>query len=274
MPNRPAMRPVPPLSLLGVSGKRLARIAQALRARTAAQAKGHCFSSSMEFCLAARNENVNAELVVWSVKGDPDFLEHWAVKLSKDQIVDLTRMQVDGRSGVHFALDDYPANFVRRRIYPAHLFLPAYEAQLAQEEGPRRQLSLAQLLHWRWQMLLHDCRAGQDLQIRRVAHAAASCLKLALMGSLNHVAQALRARRERLLTQLMGDAGQHGARAVKLQPHPAANDAAFVGHRPIAVVRAPVAAFVAQSPTTSARQPCAAALSCKPSQTQACANRL
>jgi hypothetical protein len=268
MPNRPLMAfPVP-----SASGKRLLRIAQALRARTPAQAKGFCYASTMEFSLAARQEGLHADVVVWSVRDDPDFLEHWAVLLGKDQVVDLTRQQVDGRNGVSFHVDDYPANFVRRRVYPAQLFLPGYEAQLSVMEGPRSQLSVAQLCHWRWLMLRHDCLTNPLRRLPRIAHAAASLVKAALWGSVHACTAALRRRRDHLMSRLMtatAHPGQaHEARAVMWQPHRAANDGAFNGQ--LERLEQPGrAAYAAKSPVTSPAQQRPLGLSCGSSQTQA-----
>ncbi len=275
MPHRPLLT----FPVLGAPGKRLLRIAQALRARTAAQAKGFCFASTMEFSLAARQEGLHADVVVWSVRDDPDFLEHWAVLFGKDQVVDLTRLQVDGRHGVSFHVDDYPANFVRRRVYPAQLFLPGYEAQLSVLEGPRSQLSVAQLCHWRWLMLRHDCRGNPLRRLPRIAHAAASLLKAALWGSLHAGQSALRQRRDRLMTRLMTATAHpgtaHAAHAVLLQPHRAANDGAFSqqsqGPQPAATTAsaAHTSKYASKSPTTLAAQRMPLGLSCDSSQTQA-----
>jgi hypothetical protein len=167
------------------------------------------------------------------VRGDPDFLEHWAVVLCKDQVVDLTRLQVDGRGGVVFALHDYPSNFVRRRVYPAHLFSPAYEAQRAQLQGLERptapQMGVRQICHWRWLMLRHDCQSSGGGQLGRVLHAAASWLKAATIGSLHAAARVLRARKAQLRSRLHEAAQTRGAHAVQVVPHRAANDAAFQG---------------------------------------------
>jgi hypothetical protein len=275
MPHRPLLT----FPVLGAPGKRLLRIAQALRARTPAQAKGFCYASTMEFSLAARQEGLHADVVVWSVRDDAEFLEHWAVLLGKDQVVDLTRQQVDGRHGVSFHVDDYPANFVRRRIYPAALFLPGYEAQLSTLEGPRSQLSVAQLCHWRWLMLRHDCRGNPLRRLPRIAHAAASLLKAALMGSLHASQLALRQRRDRLMTRLMTATAHPGAAhaglAVLLQPHRAANDGAFRQQPPApqrAVAQSSAAhssKYASKSPTTLAARRVRLGLSCDSSQTQA-----
>jgi hypothetical protein len=265
MPLRPLLAfPVP-----GAAGKRLLRIAQALRARTPAQAKGFCYASSMEFSLAARHEGLHANVVVWSVRGDPDFLEHWAVLLGKDQVVDLTRQQVDGRSGVSFHVDDYPSNFVRRRVYPAQLFLPGYEAKLSTLEGPRGQLSVGQLCQWRWLMLRHDCRGNALTQLPRIAHAGASLLKTLVLASLNASVLALRQRRDRLMHRLItataNPGAAHAAHAVMLQPHHAANDGAF-STQPSQPANA---AYASKSPTSLSARHTPLALSCDSSETQA-----
>jgi hypothetical protein len=268
MPNRPLLVfPVP-----GAVGKRLLRIAQALRARTPAQAKGFCYASTMEFSLAARHEGLHTDVVVWSVRDDPDFLEHWAVLLGKDQVVDLTRQQVDGRNGVSFHVDDYPANFVRRRAYPAQLFLPGYEAQLSTLERARGQQSVGQVCHWRWLMLRHDCCGNPLLRLPRIAHAAASLLKAAVVGLLHASTVAMRQRRDRLMSRLMTATAHpgaaHAAQAVLLQPHAAANDGAFTA-RPAQPGQLANAAYASKSPTSLGARPTPLGLSCDSSQTQA-----
>jgi hypothetical protein len=265
MPTRPLLAfPVP-----GAPGKRLLRMAQALRARTPAQARGFCYASTMEFSLAARQEGLHADVVVWSVRGDPDFLEHWAVLLGKDQVIDLTRQQVDGRHGVSFHIDDYPANFVRRRAYPAHLFLPGYQAQLSILEGPRCELSASQLCHWRWLMLRHDCCGNVLLRLPRIAHAAASLLKVMVVGALRGSVLALRQRRDRLMSRLLTATAHpgaaHAAQAVLLQPHRAANDGAFSQR---ADAPGP-AAYASKSPATLSARHEPLGLSCGSSATQA-----
>lgn len=76
------------------------RAARELRAPARPEVAGRCLAASLAFCRAARRHGVETRLVVWSVAGDREFLDHWAVMLANGLIVDLTRAQVDGRSDI------------------------------------------------------------------------------------------------------------------------------------------------------------------------------
>jgi hypothetical protein len=205
-------RPPAVLPLPGARGQRLTRIAHSLRARTRAQAQGRCMTTALAFCHAALQENVAAEVVVWAVKGDPDFLDHWAVLLGHHRVVDLTRMQVDGRTDLSYTLEDYPANFARRRVYPAQIFMPIFEAHLRDADKQSTHFSFAQLSKLRWLMLKHDRQGGSSgVHIARVAHSAASWLKLVLVGAVRTLSQGLDQRRDHLQACLQDGLHPHQA---------------------------------------------------------------
>src|SRR3954468_24819578 len=64
----------------------------------AVQSRGLCLHASVEFCREARRRGMGRELflVRWLVRGDLDFLEHWAVASKNGRILDMTAAQVDG----------------------------------------------------------------------------------------------------------------------------------------------------------------------------------
>ena len=134
------------------------------------EAAGRCLSVSLEFALAAQRQlDVDVELVKWRVKDDPDYVDHWAVLLDSDNVVDLTRVQVDGSTKMVCRIGDYPTNYVNRRVYPASLLGPAYPARRA--PGAAR---LSNTFLWRCgtQLLRHDLAAalrGRDPRSARVA---------------------------------------------------------------------------------------------------------
>jgi hypothetical protein len=100
---------------------------------------------------------VDPQLVKWRVKDDPAYVDHWAVLLDADNVVDLTRVQVDGSTKLVCRIGDYPANYVNRRIYPAALLGPAYAARRA--PGAAR-LSNAFLWTCGTTLLRHDLSAA------------------------------------------------------------------------------------------------------------------
>lgn len=119
---RPAPQPVQAFTSL----------ARKFQIASADEAAGRCLSVSLEFALAARRLlDADVRLVKWRVKNDPAYLDHWAVLLDDDNVVDLTRVQVDGSTKLVCRIADYPANYVNRCVYPASLLAPAYMARRA-----------------------------------------------------------------------------------------------------------------------------------------------
>jgi len=68
--------------------------------------------------------------VKWHVRNDLDYLEHWAVATEGGRVLDLTAVQVDGDSRPSRRVDEYPANYVRPRLYPASVVLNAMAAEV------------------------------------------------------------------------------------------------------------------------------------------------
>jgi hypothetical protein len=93
------------------------------------EAAGRCLSASLDLAVQARERHgLEVTLVKWRVLGDPHFVDHWAVLHDADTVLDLTRVQVDGRRQLVCALNSYPANFVNQRLYPASVVLADYVA--------------------------------------------------------------------------------------------------------------------------------------------------
>lgn len=107
---------------------KLIAIAKTLRATTKQQAHGTCLTMSLEFCYHVKKLNISTSLVMWHVKGDPLFYDHWAVRINQTQVVDLTRIQIEPTltSKVVFDLSDYPSNFSQPRFYITEPLLAEY----------------------------------------------------------------------------------------------------------------------------------------------------
>ena len=65
---------------------------------------------------------------MWPIKNEPVFCDHWAVRINKTQVIDLTRIQVDNTpsTDVVFNIDDYPSNFLAPRFYTTKPLLDEY----------------------------------------------------------------------------------------------------------------------------------------------------
>lgn len=90
-----------------------------MAAKTLRQAEGACLARTM-YLVETLPDSLRSQvqLVTWTVCGDPNYRDHWALVWQGAKVLDLTRLQVDGRLGVCFDLDDYPPNFQDRRLYP------------------------------------------------------------------------------------------------------------------------------------------------------------
>jgi hypothetical protein len=88
----------------------------------ASSARGRCLDATVQRAREASRVGVAQRVVFvrWEVRGDPDFLEHWALELEDGQVLDMTAAQVDGDPRVLRRVTDYPANYVRPRRYPVH----------------------------------------------------------------------------------------------------------------------------------------------------------
>jgi len=133
-------------------------LARKFQILAADQAAGRCLSVSLEFALAARRQlGAEVQLVKWRVRDDPAYLDHWAVLLDNDTVVDLTHVQVDGSTKLVCRVTDYPSNYVNRCVYPAALLSAAYAARQAPHAA---RLSDGFLWTCGTRLLGHDLRAS------------------------------------------------------------------------------------------------------------------
>ena len=109
---------------------KLITAAKKLRATTVEQAQGTCLTMSLEFCLLAKEYGIPVELVMWPVKNEPVFCDHWAVRINNTQVIDLTRIQVENKrtAEVVFNITDYPPNYLAPRFYKTIPLLDEYAA--------------------------------------------------------------------------------------------------------------------------------------------------
>ncbi len=143
-------------TLHNIHTQRLVSLAKRFQITRADEAAGHCLSLSLDFALVAKHlHDIDVDLVKWTVADDPAYVDHWAVVLHGDTVIDLTRVQVDGTTHLTAAMVDYPANFRTPRIYPASLLARAYADARTQDSArlSNRSKYLLQCskyrLHWR-----------------------------------------------------------------------------------------------------------------------------
>jgi len=98
---------------------KLIAAAKKMRAKTVEQAHGTCLTMSLEFCIIAQQHNIPVFLVMWPVRHDPSFSDHWAVCINNSDVIDLTRIQIDPKpsADVIFKIESYPHNFSVPRFY-------------------------------------------------------------------------------------------------------------------------------------------------------------
>ncbi len=116
--------------------------------------------------------------VRWDVRGDPEFLEHWALALEDGQVIDMTAAQVDGDPRALRRMDDYPANYVRARRYPVASLLHILGER---EPAPGWRYPGRQLwaLH-RW-LFRHDAAAAaRTRSLRELAGASRAVVRAAV----------------------------------------------------------------------------------------------
>jgi hypothetical protein len=99
------------------------------------EAAGRCFWSAMRFAWIAADHGHQVQVIRWRISADPDFNDHWAIVLHGQQIIDHTRAQVDGQTGIFWRTADYPANYFAARRYPAALLLPDFKRQQHKSDG-------------------------------------------------------------------------------------------------------------------------------------------
>ncbi len=149
---------------------RLLALARPRALKTPQQASGHCLRTALEFVrLAHQKGHSGLQLVRWRLRGDPNHLDHWAVWVDTDLVIDLTAVQVDGRSRLAGPARDYPDNYTNRRCYPAALLL---EGLNWAADGSLRPLSHSMLIGMAARLFKHDCKSA--LQQRSPAWAVES----------------------------------------------------------------------------------------------------
>ncbi len=175
----------------------LLQAASALHALTVDEAFGRCLELSLSLAQAAHASGIEVELVLWSVTGDPHFLDHWAVRIDGNHVIDPTRVQVDGRIALLHAAADYPPNYVRMRRYPANLLLPLYVNRAVGRDG-----RLSQRFLWalRWRLFRYDIGRGPVLHsFHRATHALLSTAKFCLYDTARRLRDRLESRRKALV---------------------------------------------------------------------------
>jgi hypothetical protein len=90
------------------------------------EAYGRCFAATLGLADLADQHGYALQLIRWQVLGDPDFCDHWAVLFKEKIVIDLTRVQVDGKTEVTHGLGTYPANYCRPRCYSPDVLLPNF----------------------------------------------------------------------------------------------------------------------------------------------------
>ena len=178
--------------------RRLVDAANSVAIRSAGEAGGKCFVSTMEFALACSLAKApDLQLVRWTVKGDPDFCEHWSLAISDKEVIDLTRVQVDGNTAVLHHIDSYPHNYRQMTRYPASAVLTAHPFTWhGTDECARKRAALAV----RWAMFRHDLRTLPTMRaVGRGLREYTQYLRYAITAKL---LQNLEARRDMLRTRL------------------------------------------------------------------------
>ncbi len=90
------------------------------------EAFGRCFAATLGFADFADQQGFAIQLIHWQVTGDQDFCDHWAVLFKETFVIDLTRVQVDGKSDLLHEINTYPANYRHPRCYSPELLLPDF----------------------------------------------------------------------------------------------------------------------------------------------------
>ena len=175
---------------------RLLKVARALHVDTSEDARGRCLSLSLELAWMASRQGTAVNLVTWRVNDDDHFFDHWAVVIGKSKVIDLTRVQVDGRKELIHDLTNYPANFVCPRFYPAALLLPEYD-----KSRGNNTYRLPPRFVWKMRKSILGQELGHALHRRRFLHGVQAVLefgRFCLVHSLDHWLGRVQARRDKL----------------------------------------------------------------------------
>jgi hypothetical protein len=157
-------------SVLSIAPQRLVALARPFQVKGAGSAIGRCLSISLDVAVEAqRRLGLDVKLVKWRVVNDPNFVDHWAVMLDDERVIDVTRVQVDGKNTLVCGINDYPANFRNRRVYPAHLLTSVYQVS-----SPSSSARLSDHFLWRCGTRLFAFDLAAALRERHLATFAAT----------------------------------------------------------------------------------------------------
>jgi len=154
------------MTLLSARQQALLQLARKFHLSEYRDAVGRCFAAALGLAQAAHEQGIAVHLVRWQVTDDRDFCDHWVVACGDGMVIDLTRVQVDGKTGLLHPISSYPENYCDMRRYCASLLLPLFE-QLRVGDQDRMPFAFM----WRSGMALvrHDVKtAYQARQWRRL----------------------------------------------------------------------------------------------------------
>ena len=184
---------------LAVNFNRLIKHGQRMRATSLEKARGTCLTMSLEFCVLAKKHNIPVKLVMWRVKNDPTFADHWAVLINPKQVVDLTRIQVDEKThaNIIFDISNYPKNFSEPRFYSTSALLDEY---LRFKNKRDKKLPAILVKNLRDLMLIQDLDdANHFKNFKGIVPTIISYLKFRLTFWLSQFEEKLQKRRDELL---------------------------------------------------------------------------
>ena len=170
------------MTLLSARQQALLQLARKFHLSEHRDAVGRCYAAALALAQAASEQGMAVDLVRWQVKGDRDFCDHWVVGCGDGMVIDLTRVQVDGKTGLLHSISSYPENYRDMRRYGASLLLPLFE-QLRVGEQDRMPFTFM----WRSGMALvrHDVKTAYHARqwrrfCRGIDEAAIFALRIAL----------------------------------------------------------------------------------------------
>jgi hypothetical protein len=107
----------------------LERFATASARASISESRGRCFHATVQLGRQAVWLGIahRASFVRWTVGGDHDFLEHWALALDDGRLLDATALQVDGEPRAVRSLGEYPDSFGTPCFYPLAVVLDALD---------------------------------------------------------------------------------------------------------------------------------------------------
>ena len=89
------------------------------------EAAGLCFWATVKFADMVSEHGYSVWLIRWQLS-EGHYVDHWAVVLSGNRLIDHTRSQVDGETDLFWHTTSYPDSYFCARRYPASLFLKDY----------------------------------------------------------------------------------------------------------------------------------------------------